>query len=142
MPQFDDPGIPTGPRGEPLADLGEQLGRHGFVLQPPLDQPTRVQVPTARERDEPLGERTQLLRLRLGGLDAAVPEETGRHVVQRRFLVARRPRELATLGAMPHYSSSAPDEEQCGIAPRDRKSARLNSSHAQKSYADFCWKNE
>src|SRR2546430_13130766 len=26
--------------------------------------------------------------------------------------------------------------------PRDRKSTRLNSSHSQKSYADFCFKKK
>src|SRR5690348_6404575 len=100
MAQLHDAGIATGARREALADLGEQFGRDGFVLETALDEPARVQITAARERNEPLRERAQLLRLRLGGLNAAVPEEAGRHVVQRRLLMARGPRELSTLGAV------------------------------------------
>src|SRR5881296_4684174 len=103
MPQLDDPGIAARSRGEALADLGEQLGRDCLILEPPLDEPARVQIATTRQRDEALRERTQLLCLRLGGLDAAVHEEARRHVIQRRLLVARRPRQLAALGAVTHY---------------------------------------
>ena len=68
MPQLDDPGIATGPRGEPLGPISaNSLVVTASVLEPPLDQPARVQIAAARERDQPLGERTQLLGLRFGG---------------------------------------------------------------------------
>src|SRR6266487_3006075 len=117
MAQFHDPRVATRTRGKPFADFGEQLGRDGLVLEPPLHQPARVQIAAPRERNEPLGERTQLFRLRLGGLDAAVHEEARRHVVQRRLLVARRARQLPALGAVAHYSSSVPVSCARGALP-------------------------
>src|SRR5881394_1845208 len=108
MAQLHDARVSAGTRCKSLADLGEQLGRDFLVLEPALHQTAGMQIAAAGERDEPLRERTQLLRLRLGGLNPAVPEEAGRHVVQRRLLVARRARELAAFGAVAHYSSSAP----------------------------------
>src|SRR2546422_3889980 len=111
------PRVTARPRSEALADLGEQLGGDLFVLETALDDPARVQIAAARERDEPLREGTQLLRLRLGRLDPAVPEEARRHVIQRRLLVARRPRQLAAFGAGAHYSSSVPVNWACGALP-------------------------
>src|SRR5207245_9628732 len=75
------------------------------VLAPALHQPARVQVAAAGQGDEPLGERPQLLGLRLRGDNPVVLEEAGREVIERRLAVARRARELAVLGAVPHYSS-------------------------------------
>src|SRR3989442_5442093 len=98
MAELQNPRVTARPRGEALADLGEQLGGDLFVLETALDDPARVQIAAARERDEPLREGTQLLRLRLGRLDPAVPEEARRHVIQRRLLVARRSPPLAALG--------------------------------------------
>src|SRR5437762_1108037 len=117
MADLDNARVAAGTRRKPLADLGEQLGRDGFVLEAALDLAARVEIAAARERDEPLGERTQLLRLRLGGQDAAVLKEAGRHVVQRRLLVARRPRQLPSFGAVPHYSSSVPVSCASGALP-------------------------
>src|SRR5689334_3233581 len=117
MAQLHDARVPARPRRKPLPDFGKQLGRDGLVLDPALDQTARVEITAAREGDEPLRERTQLLRLRLGGLDAAVLEEAGRHVVQRRLLVARRARKLPSLGAVPHYSSSVPVSCASGALP-------------------------
>src|SRR5213594_3723789 len=117
MAQLHDARVAAGTRCKSLADLGEQLGRDFLVLEPALHQTTGMQIAAAGERDEPLRERTQLLRLRLGGLNPAVPEEAGRHVVQRRLLVTRRARELAAFGAVAHYSSSAPVNWACGAVP-------------------------
>src|SRR3989475_6043957 len=114
---LQNPRVAAGPRGKPLADLGEQLGGNGLVLETALDDPARVQVAAARERDEPLRKGTQLLRLRRSGLDAAVQEQARRHVVERRLLVARPPRQLAALGAVAHYSSSVPVSWACGALP-------------------------
>src|SRR6201988_1112001 len=110
MPQLDDAWLATGPRGERLADLGEQLGGDGLVLEPALDQTAGVQVAAARERDEPLRERTQLLRLRLGRIDTAVLKEARGHVVQRRLFMTRRTRELTALGAVPHLLFLGPGQ--------------------------------
>src|SRR5262245_9036414 len=117
MAELHDARVPAGARREPLADLGEQLGRDGLVLDPALDQAAGVQIAAARERDEPLGERTQLFRFRLRGIDAAVLKQARRHVVQRRLLVARRARELAAFGTVTHYSSSPPVSWACGATP-------------------------
>src|SRR5437868_13569058 len=120
MAELHDPRVAAGPRCKPLADFGEQLGRDGLVLDPAFHQTACVQIAAARERDEPLRKGTQLLRLRLGGLNPAVLEEAGRHVIQRRLLVARRARKLAALGAVTHYSSSVPVSCACGALPGSR----------------------
>src|SRR2546425_12064863 len=118
MAELQNPRVAAGPRRKPLADLGEQLGGDLFVLETALDDPARVQVAAARERDEPLRKGTQLLRLRLSGLDAAVQEQARRHVVERRLLVARRSRQLAALSAVAHYSFSGPVSRGRGALPR------------------------
>src|SRR5882724_4953570 len=117
MAQLHDAGVATRARRKPFADLGEQLGRDALVLEPPLHQSARVQIAAPREGDEPLREWTQLLRLRLGRVDAAVLEQARRHVVQRRLFVARRARKLAALGAVTHYSSSVPVSWARGALP-------------------------
>src|SRR5947208_15928303 len=76
-----------------------------------------MQVPTARQRDEPLGIGPELLRLGLGGHDPVVPEQARRHVRQHRLLVTRGARELASLGAVAHYSTSPSVARACGAAP-------------------------
>src|SRR5262245_13143136 len=120
MPQFDDAGVAARPRREPLSDFGEQLGGDFLVLDPPFHEPARVQIAAAGQRDEPLRERTQLLGLRLGGVDAAVLKQARRHVVQRRLLVARGAGELAAFGAVPHYSSSPIVSWAWGATPSSR----------------------
>src|SRR6185436_12855594 len=118
--QFDDAGIAAGPRREPLSDFGEQLGGDGLVFDPALHEAAGMQIPPARERDEALRERAQLLGLRFGGLDPAVLKQARGHVVQRRLLVARRARELAAFGAVTHYSSSPTVSWACGATPSSR----------------------
>src|SRR5205823_2172220 len=86
-------------------------------LQASLHQATGVEVPAARQRDEPLGVGSQLLRLGLGGHDLVVTEEARRQVGQQRLLVARRARQLASLGAVTHYSGSPSLACACGAAP-------------------------
>src|SRR5882762_10507921 len=120
MAQLHNSCIPARPRGESLADFGEQLGRDGLVLDAALHLTARVQIAAARERDEPLRKGTQLLRLRHGGVDSAVLKQTRGHVIQRRLLVARRARKLAALGAVAHYSSSVPVSCACGALPGSR----------------------
>src|SRR5690242_9428265 len=105
MSQFHDAGVATRPGRESLAQLGEQAVTHFLVRDPPLHQPAGVQITPARQGDQVLRERPELLRLGLRSDDAVVPEEGGRHVVQRRLLVARRAGELPPFGAVPHYSS-------------------------------------
>src|SRR3989442_572152 len=117
MAQLHDARVASGLRRKPLPNFGEQLGRDCLVLEAALDQPARVQIAAPRERNEPLGKGTQLLRLRLGGLNPAVLEQARRHVVQRRLFVAQRPRQLAALGAVPHYSSSVPVSCAWGAVP-------------------------
>src|SRR4029079_5280567 len=56
----------------------------------------------AREGDELLGDRAQLLRLGLGRLDAAVLEEGAAHVGVQRLAMSRVAAQLATLAPMPH----------------------------------------
>src|SRR3989442_12716688 len=117
MAQLHDARVASRPRRKPLPNFGEQLGGDCLVLEAALDQPARVQIAAPRERNEPLGKGTQLLRLRLGGLNPAVLEQARRHVVQRRLFVARRPRQFGALGAVPPYSSSFPLNFVCGAVP-------------------------
>src|SRR5207249_9854304 len=96
--QLDDPGIAARARREALAELGEQAVGHRLVLEPALDEAAGVEIAAPRQRDQPLGEGAELLGLGLGRHDAVVAEQARRHVVERRLLVARRARQLATFG--------------------------------------------
>src|SRR2546422_1067381 len=117
MAQLGDAGVAAGPRREPRPQVLEELVRHLAVLEAALHQAPRVQVAAARQRDEPLGIGPELFRLRLGGHDPVVTEEARGEVRQQRLFVARRPRELASLGAVPHYSTSPSVARACGAAP-------------------------
>ena len=53
--------------------------------------PAGMEVPPLAERDHALGHATQLLRLRVGGLDSLVVQERGDHIAQQRSPVRTRP---------------------------------------------------
>src|SRR5438309_979234 len=95
----------------------EELVRHVAILEAALHQATRVQVAASRQGDEALGVGPELFRLRLGGDDPVVAEQARGEVRQQRLLVARRARQLASLGAMAHYSASPSLTCACGAAP-------------------------
>src|SRR2546428_2075026 len=117
MAQLDDAGVAAGPRREPRPHVLEELVRHVAVLQAALHQAPRVQVAAARQRDEPLGVGPELFRLRLGGHDPVVAEEARGEVRQQRLLVTRGARQLASLGAVAHYSASPSLACACRAAP-------------------------
>src|ERR1043166_3707501 len=74
---------------------------------------------------------TQLLRLGLGGHALVVPEQARRHVREHRLLVARGARQLATFGAVPHYSRSPSVACAWGATPG---STTLSSSAASSNF--------
>src|SRR3989440_5639260 len=76
-----------------------------------------MQVAAAGQRDEPLGIGPELFRLGLGRHDPVVAEQARREVRQQGLLVARGARELASLGAVPHYSTSPSLACAWGAAP-------------------------
>src|SRR5437588_6443054 len=76
-----------------------------------------MQVAAAGQRDEPLGIGPELFRLRLGGHDPVVLEQARGQVREQRLFVTRGARELASLGAMAHYSASPSLACACGAAP-------------------------
>src|SRR6266700_3912404 len=117
MAQLDDAGVAPGPRREPRPHVLEELVRHVAILEAALHQATRVQVAAPRQGDEALGVGPELFRLRLGGDDPVVAEQARGEVRQQRLLVARRARELASLGAMAHYFASPSLTCACGAAP-------------------------
>src|SRR5207244_725192 len=114
MAQLDDPGVAPGARREARSQILEQPMRHLAVFEPPRHEAARMQVAASRQRDESLGVGTQLLRLRLRGHDLVVPEQARGHVREHRLLVARRARQLPTLGAWAHYSRSTSAASACG----------------------------
>src|SRR5690606_15802925 len=65
-------------------------------------QAPRVQVAALGERDEPLRERPQLLRLGGGGGDPPVAEQAGGHVAKQGLAVAGRAAELPALLTVSH----------------------------------------
>src|SRR2546428_10426235 len=88
------------------------------ILDAPLDLPTGVQIAAPRQGDEALGVGPQFLRLRLRRHDPVVAEQAGREIGEQRLLVARRARQLAALGAVPHYSTFPPVGRARGRPPR------------------------
>src|SRR3712207_8465480 len=74
---------------------------------------------------------TTLFRSLTPGLDPAVPQQSE---PSHRHPGPPRHRDL-------HVSDEAEDA-QCRVGSRDRKSTRLNSSHANISYAVFCLKKK
>src|ERR1035437_6506737 len=74
---------------------------------------------------------------RAGGRDYSLREET-RHVagVERRRAARRRGGKRGDDPRAVYRQRSAQERER--VDPRDRKSTRLNSSHANISYAVFC----
>src|SRR5438132_76776 len=131
MAQLDDPGVAPGARREARSQILEQPMRHRAVFEPPLHEAARMQVAASRQRDESLGVGTQFLRLRLRGHDLVVPEEARGHVREHRLLVARRARQLPTLGAVAHYSRSPSVACACGATPG---STTLSSSAASSNF--------
>src|SRR2546425_9519156 len=117
MAQLGDAGVAAGPRRDPRPQVLEQLVGHVAVLEAALHQPPRVQVAPARQGDEPLGVGPELFRLGLGRHDPVVAEQARREVRQKGLLVARGARELASLGAVPHYSTSPSLACAWGAAP-------------------------
>src|SRR5947209_14613403 len=54
----------------------------------------------------------------------------------------RQPARAARRPPAPHRPARLPGEGRAGARGRDRKSTRLNSSHANISYAVFCLKKK
>src|SRR5438046_9495404 len=117
MAQLGDPRIAAGPSREPRAQVLEEAARHLPILAAPLHLPPGVQVAAPRQRDEVLGVRPQLFRLRLGRHNPVVAEQAGREIGEERLLVTRRARQLPALGAVPHYSPSPSVPCGCGAVP-------------------------
>src|SRR5207244_5321056 len=131
MSQLDDPVVAPGTRREALSQILEQPIRHLAVFEPPLHEAARMQVAASRQRDESLGVGTQLLCLRLRGHDLVVPEQARGHVREHRLLVARRARQLPTLGAVAHYARAPSVACACGATPG---STTLRSSAASSNF--------
>ena len=70
VPHLEDAGVAAGTGGEARAELGEEPAQDLAVLDVPAHEPARVQVATAGQGDELLGEGPQLLGLGFGGADA------------------------------------------------------------------------
>src|SRR5918998_6895062 len=71
---LDDPRVAAGAVGEAWRDLAEELVRDRLQAQERDGLAVGGEVAPLPERDHLLGDRTHLLRLRLGRLDAAVLE--------------------------------------------------------------------
>src|SRR6185436_8413470 len=82
LSELEGAGVAAGPAREPRAERGEEFLHHVTVGHLRRHQPPRVQIVTARQRDELLRERTQLLRLRQRGANALVTEERRRQTPQ------------------------------------------------------------
>src|SRR5438034_1436893 len=134
MAQLDDPRIAAGTGGEAGAQLFEETVGHFPILDAPLDLPPGVQIAPPRQRDEALGVRPELFRLRLRRDDAVVAEQAGREIGEERLLVTRRARQLPALGAVPHYSPSPSVTCACGAVPgsRTRNSPSTSSTPIPK----------
>ena len=99
-----DPGVAAGPAREAGAQVVEQLLQDRSALDLALGQPPRVDavVLAARQRDQALGERPQLLGLHQGGADALALEQRRGEVAQQRDPVGCGAPELAVSDSMSH----------------------------------------
>src|SRR5262249_23331366 len=113
--EAQDPRVAARPRLEARRDRVEQL-RHdlavGDVLQhePPRVQRPAVGVPSGEaalgDRDDPLDEGAQLLRLRHRGLDVLVADQPLRLAAQHRDAMLRHPTQLPMTYSMTHVRLS------------------------------------
>src|ERR1035438_1398157 len=89
-------------RGEPRTELLEELVRGRALVDVHASQPARVQRAGAGLRDQLLDERTEFLRLRLGGHDGPLEDQRGREVPEERDLLFGRAAELPSCLLVAH----------------------------------------
>src|SRR3712207_7922237 len=75
-------------------------------------------------------------------LERALPQLAGQQADQELLLLGRRPAEQGGQGGLPPRDRAWPARDGELGQGADRKSTRLNSSHANISYAVFCLKKK
>src|SRR6266851_5008587 len=104
---LDDARIAAGPGGVTLGENRQQLVGERLILQPGDRQPPGMQPAALAERDQPLDDRPQILRLGQRGADLLVLEEGGSEVLEHRLPVGGGAAEAAMAHPMAHGLFSA-----------------------------------
>src|SRR5690606_16077476 len=104
MTDLQHTGVATRPFREARTDRIEECEEHIIVLDLPGRKSTRVEIPSLRQRDEPLGERAQVLRLGRVRMDSAMADQARCHVPKKRFAMTRGAAELPPFLSMSHFS--------------------------------------
>ena len=127
-PQLEGAGVAARTRREARPESVEQLLHDLLVAHLPQDPPAGVQVVPARQGDQALRERPQLLRLRERGGEPLMAEERGGQVPEQGPAVAFLAAELAVADVVAHATPIPPwasggDRSSCRATDPSRPGA-------------------